>query len=189
MAGRGSSDRREPTFDGGPEVHLAGDERRDAPAPKPRRKRKSARKAKPRRSFIGRAIYWSFVLALWLVIGGVGAIVWVGAHLPPIQSLEIPKRPPSIQIVDLEGRLLTTRGDSGGEVLKLKELPPYLPEAFIAIEDRRFYKHFGVDPYGIARAFAANVLHRGYSQGVCGKSARDAVRVYAEMLVEAAILD
>ncbi len=164
MAGRGQSDRREPRFDSGPEVHLDGDERRDAPAPKPRRK-KSARKSKPRRSFIGRAIYWSCVLALWLVIGGVGAVIWVGAHLPPIQSLEIPKRPPSVQIVDLYGRLLTTRGDSGGEVLKLKELPPYLPEAFIAIEDRRFYRHYGVDPYGIARAFAANVLHRGYSQG------------------------
>ena len=44
------------------------------------------------------------MLALWLVIGGVGTIAWIGAHLPPIQSLEIPKRPPSIQIVDVAGR-------------------------------------------------------------------------------------
>ena len=47
----------------------------------------------------------------------------------------------------------------------LKDLPPYLPKAFIAIEDRRFYSHFGVDPIGIARAAVANVLHRGVSQG------------------------
>src|SRR5205085_6603653 len=43
--------------------------------------------------------------------------------------------------------------------------PPYLPKAFIAIEDRRFYSHYSVDPIGIARAAVANVLHRGVSQG------------------------
>ncbi len=47
----------------------------------------------------------------------------------------------------------------------LKDLPPYLPKAFIAIEDRRFYSHYGVDPIGIARAAVANVMHRGVSQG------------------------
>ena len=133
-----------------------------------RAKRKRARKPRGRtrkRLRLGRVIYWSLVLALWLVIGGVGTIAWVGAHLPPIQSLEIPKRPPSIQIVDLDGRPLATRGDMGGAVLPLKELPPYVPKAFIAIEDRRFYEHYGVDPFGIARALIANVLHRGVSAG------------------------
>ena len=48
---------------------------------------------------------------------------------------------------------------------RLKELPSYVPKAFIAIEDRRFYEHYGVDPYGIARALLANILHRGISQG------------------------
>jgi penicillin-binding protein 1A len=50
-------------------------------------------------------------------------------------------------------------------VLPLKELPSYVPQAFIAIEDRRFYEHYGVDPWGIARALIANILHRGVSQG------------------------
>ena len=40
-----------------------------------------------------------------------------------------------------------------------------MPNAFIAIEDRRFYHHYGVDPFGIARAFVANVLHRAVAQG------------------------
>ena len=40
-----------------------------------------------------------------------------------------------------------------------------MPKAFIAIEDRRFYEHYGVDPFGIARACIANILHRGVSQG------------------------
>jgi penicillin-binding protein 1A len=52
-----------------------------------------------------------------------------------------------------------------GANIALKDLPPYLPRAFIAIEDRRFYSHYGVDPIGIARAALANVLHRGVSQG------------------------
>ncbi len=47
----------------------------------------------------------------------------------------------------------------------MRELPSYLPKAFVAIEDRRFYEHYGVDPFGIARALLANILHRGISQG------------------------
>ena len=54
------------------------------------------------------------------MIGGVGTVAYVGAHLPPIQSLEIPKRPPSIQIVDDDGRVLAVRGDAGGAVLSLQ---------------------------------------------------------------------
>src|SRR5690349_12806649 len=63
---------------------------------------------------IGRLAYWGAVSALWLVIAAIGTIVWVGLHLPPIQSLEIPKRPPSIQILGLDGRVLATRGEMGG---------------------------------------------------------------------------
>jgi penicillin-binding protein 1A len=92
-------------------------------------------------------------------------MVWVGAHLPPIQSLEIPKRPPTIQIVGLGGRVIATRGDMPGTSVPLRELPPYLPQAFIAIEDRRFYQHFGIDPFGVARAVYANVVQRSFAQG------------------------
>src|SRR4051812_41585897 len=47
------------------------------------------------RSWFRRLFYWSFVLGLWGVIAVIGAIAWIGAHLPAIQSLEVPKRPPS----------------------------------------------------------------------------------------------
>src|ERR1700688_4773791 len=154
-----SAARREPVFDNSPDLRVGAGERKP---PKHSRSRKSrARK----RSLFGRMIYWSLVLGLWLAIGSAGTIAWTGAHLPPIQSLEIPKRPPSIQIVDINGRPLAIRGDAGGEVLPLKELPSYVPKAFISIEDRRFYEHYGVDPWGIARALIANILHRGVSQG------------------------
>src|SRR3981189_1962191 len=126
----------------------------------------SKRKSKSRaRSGLGRLIYWGAVLGLWAVIAVVGVVIWVGAHLPAIQSLEIPKRPPTIQITGLDGSVLAQRGEMAGANVSLKELPPYLPKAFIAIEDRRFYSHYGVDPLGIARAAVANILHRGVSQG------------------------
>ncbi|HTT48684.1 MAG TPA: penicillin-binding protein 1A [Pseudolabrys sp.] len=166
--GKGQSGgRREPVFDSAPELRASpGDRPSGGGKPPARRKRaKPSRKRGPRRSLIGRAIYWSLVFGLWLMIGAGGVIAWTGAHLPPIQSLEIPKQPPSIQIVDLNGRPLATRGGSSGAVLPLKELPSYVPQAFIAIEDRRFYEHYGVDPYGIARAALANILHRGVAQG------------------------
>jgi len=114
---------------------------------------------------LGRAAYWGAVLALWALIGGIGALVWIGIRLPPIQSLEIPKRPPSVLILGVNGATLATRGDMGGAAVAIGELPDYVPNAFIAIEDRRFYSHRGVDPFGIARALVADIFHRGAAQG------------------------
>src|SRR6202171_1540956 len=145
-----------------------GDADNDAPPErKPRATRGAAkRKSKPRRGLpIGRLFYWGAVLGLWGAIAVVGLVIWVGAHLRAIQALEIPKRPPMIQIVGFDGSGLAPAGEMAGPNVSLKDLPPYLPKAFIAIEDRRFYSHYGVDPLGIARAAVANVLHRGVSQG------------------------
>jgi penicillin-binding protein 1A len=125
----------------------------------------SRRRSRSRGFGIGRLFYWSAVLGLWGVIAVIGVVIWVGAHLPSIQSLEIPKRPPTIQIVGMDGSMLAQRGEMAGANVALKDLPPYLPKAFIAIEDRRFYSHFGIDPIGILRAAVTNVLHRGVSQG------------------------
>ncbi len=178
--------RREPKFDVGasnrelradPHDRLAGgqdDERGTTKSPRKRTRvskpaaqkpqTKSGGKKGRRRSVLGRLAYWSVVLVLWGAIAGIALIAWVGAHLPSIQSLEVPKRPPSIQIAGTDGRILTVRGDSGVSA-KVKDLPRYVPQAFIAIEDRRFHSHFGVDPLGIARAAFANIARRGVSQG------------------------
>ena len=158
-------------FDRSPALQVSAEDRPaldTAEKPTARRRKRRTRKKRPARnirSLIGRLAYWGLVLGLWLAIGGVGVVAWVGAHLPPIQSLEIPKRPPSIQIVDAQGRALARRGDLAGAPLPLKEMPTYVPRAFVAIEDRRFYEHYGVDPMGIGRAAFANVLHRGVAQG------------------------
>lgn len=140
----------------------------DDDEPPPERKPRVSRSGSKRRSKrinIGRLLYWGAVLGLWAAIAVVGVIIWAGAHLPPIQSLAIPKRPPTIQIVGIDGTVLATRGEMAGANIALKDLPPYLPKAFIAIEDRRFYSHFGIDPWGILRAAVTNVLHHGVSQG------------------------
>jgi penicillin-binding protein 1A len=139
-----------------------GGNRRRERAPRPSRK---ARRSATRRRGIGRIFYWGAVLALWGVIAAIGVLVWIGIHLPPIQSLEIPKRPPSVLILGDNGATLATRGDMGGAAVPLAELPDYVPNAFVAIEDRRFYSHYGIDPWGILRAGVADVLHRGVSEG------------------------
>jgi len=146
---------------------------RSVPAPAPRRQRDESPPRQPRkktragkrRSGFGRLIHWGAVLALWAVIAAIGMLVWIGAHLPPIQSLEIPKRPPSVLILGSNGATLATRGDMGGAEVPLRELPDYVPKAFVAIEDRRFYSHHGIDPWGILRAGIRDVLHRGATQG------------------------
>ena len=79
-------------------------------ARKKKKKSKSGGGGK-QRSLLGRMAYWTLVLGLWAFIGAIGVIGWVAAHLPPIQSLEVPKRPPSIQIVGLNGRGHCSRCD------------------------------------------------------------------------------
>ena len=86
-------------------------------------------------------------------------------QLPPIDQLAVPKRPPNIAILADDGTLLANRGDSGGPAIRLQDMPAYLPKAFVAIEDRRFYSHWGVDPLGIARAGFRNIFHRGGVEG------------------------
>jgi penicillin-binding protein 1A len=119
------------------------------PPPRERKARASRggskRRAKSRSQLsLSRLFYWTAVLGLWG---------------------EIPKRPPTIEIVGLDGSMLAQRGEMAGANVSLKDLPPYLPKAFIAIEDRRFYSHYGIDPVGILRAAVTNVVHRGVSQG------------------------
>ncbi|MDQ0392475.1 transglycosylase domain-containing protein [Labrys monachus] len=124
------------------------------------------RRPRRRRSFLFRLVYWSFVLAMWGLLGVGGIVAWYAAHLPPIQNLEVPQRPPNVQIVSADGAVLANRGDMGGAAVSIKDLPSYVPQAFVAIEDRRFYSHFGIDPIGLARAaFVAITTHRATQGG------------------------
>ena len=139
--------------------------RRNRDEPSPRKRKRESRGGGKRRVLLRRTLYWGAVLALWALIAGIGVLAWIFIHLPPIQSLEIPKRPPSVLILGDNGATLATRGDMGGAAVPIGELPDYVPNAFIAIEDRRFYSPRGVDPLGITRALVADVIHHGTAQG------------------------
>ena len=65
-------------------------------------------------------------------------------------------RPPALTFLDKNGEVAGVRGSIVGEKLKLSEMPRYLPAAFLAMEDHRFYDHHGVDPRGLVRAAIAD---------------------------------
>lgn len=134
--------------------------------PSPRRTTRP-KKAKRRRggSFLSKLVYGGIVLCLWGIIAVGGIVAYYAAQLPPIDQLTVPKRPPNIAIMASDGTLLANKGEMGGRTVSIKELPPYLPKAFVAIEDRRFYDHWGIDPVGIARAIFRNLSRRGVAQG------------------------
>ncbi|WP_425483791.1 transglycosylase domain-containing protein [Hongsoonwoonella zoysiae] len=112
-----------------------------------------------------RTVYWGLVAGLWAFIGFVGVMGYYAAHLPPPSEWEVPKRPPNVKIVSQSGQLVANRGDTGGEAVRLEQLPAYLPQAVIAIEDRRFRSHFGIDPIGLVRAVVVNLVEGRLVQG------------------------
>ena len=118
-----------------------------------------------RRSLFGRLFYWSFVLGIWGAIAVGGIVAYYTVKLPASSSWSVPERPPNARIVSVNGALLANRGATGGESMRLSEMSPYIPMAVIAIEDRRFQSHFGIDPVGLARAMATNVMAGRLVQG------------------------
>ena len=131
----------------------------------PPRKRKTKPEGRRRRSVLGGLVYYGAVLGVWCFIGLCGLVAWHAVQLPPIDQLAVPKRPPNIAILADDGTLLANRGDTGGAAIHIRDLPAYVPKAFIAIEDHRFYSHWGVDPLGIGRAVIRNVMKRGGMEG------------------------
>lgn len=158
MPKRRPPERREPYFD-----EASDEDERPRRASRDRRAKSRARKRRP--SILGLLLRWTLVACIWAGIAGTAAIAYYGSKLPPIDQLSVPKRPPNIAILSVDGQLLANRGDTGGAAVRIADLPPYLPKAFVAIEDRRFYSHFGVDPLGIVRAVMRNVVGRGAMQG------------------------
>ena len=147
-------------------------EPRDMPRKQPKRRagrasaaKEPAPKRRRRRGIFGRLVVWGLTAAVWGLIVCAGVVAWYAARLPPTHTLEVPPRPPNIAIVAADGSELANRGDTGGAAVQLKSLPRHVPQALIAIEDRRFYSHFGLDVVGLARAVVTNITNRGVSQG------------------------
>ena len=94
---------------------------------------------------------------------------WAFHDLPPTPAtaaeLWATRREPSVTVLDTHGDVLAVRGPLYARAVALDELPAYLPQAFLAIEDQRFYEHHGVDLRGVVRALWTNLRSGRSAQG------------------------
>lgn len=74
-----------------------------------------------------------------------------------IRVAPIPGRSQGSIFYDRNGRILTVTTSAGKIPVPIGQMSKYLPEAVVAIEDQRFYVHFGIDPVGLVRALVTNI--------------------------------
>lgn len=101
-------------------------------------------------------------LVVFLVGSGWGFWKWQSLFrgmpdLPEVTELWNAKREAAIEFVDRNGNTLDVRGPRYGRATDVSLLPPHVPQAFIAAEDKRFYEHDGADDAAIARAAWSNM--------------------------------
>lgn len=107
------------------------------------------------------------------ILLGLGSVLLLGAAyigycwatLPDLNEAIEKTRQPAVTITAENGNEIHTFGNVYSEVVKIKDLPQYVPDAILSIEDRRFYHHFGFDPIAFSRAVAYNLLQKKYAQG------------------------
>jgi penicillin-binding protein 1A len=113
------------------------------------------------RSPLQAILYWAMVLGVWALIFVVAFFAVFAVDLPDTSKLYDVKRQPSVSYLDRSGGLVAVRGSQYAPPVNLDKLPPYVPKAFIAIEDRWYYWHFGFNPWGIVRSQLYNLTHHG----------------------------
>jgi penicillin-binding protein 1A len=140
------------------EPHFGG---KRAPARKPRKTASRSASASPIRRALLRGLFTTIALIALIIVG---SFLYFVARLPDPILLTLDDRPPNLTILASDGTVLAERGLRRGYV-RLDRLPPYLPQAVIATEDRRFYNHLGVDPVGLVRAGMRNLIAGSVVQG------------------------
>lgn len=112
------------------------------------------------RNFKRKVILYGLFGVIALGITGTGTVLVAYQLLTPASldkaNVWERNRAYGLKILDRNGDIIARRGAFHGDILRLEDLPPYLPAAFIATEDRRFYQHGPVDPIGLVRAFWVN---------------------------------
>jgi penicillin-binding protein 1A len=91
-------------------------------------------------------------------------LVWLVITAPLSRALE-PLQDPALLLLSDDGHAIARRGAVKEAPVDVTKLDPLTPAAFVAIEDRRFYRHWGIDPRGIARAMFADLRGGGVRQG------------------------
>jgi len=110
-------------------------------------------------------IRWTIIAAIWGTLAFGLLLLWFARDLPrPEFALDATRRP-SLTLEDRTGRVIATFGDMVGDKLRLADMPAYLPAAAVAVEDRRFWHHPGIDALGLARAAWANLRAGHVVQG------------------------
>lgn len=136
----------------------------DAPAPKPLNSTHDALEVSqgpspwPTRMLWAKRVLWGSLLLF------LAAFVWLAFTAPLSKSLE-PIAPPELTLLASDGQPIARNGADIDAPVKAAELPDHVKHAFIAIEDRRFYSHWGVDPRGVARAVVNNMGDGGTQGG------------------------
>lgn len=134
-----------------------------------RRRGERRREAEGGSSIWMKVVAWTGISAFCVPLAGAGfalgaMVAWL-YDPPPIDEFEIYNPPEATVILDRNGEVVSALYEQRRHVVGLNALPEYLPNAFIAIEDERFYQHYGVDPLGIARAAWMNLRRGRVSQG------------------------
>src|SRR5687767_8515932 len=94
-----------------------------------------------------RALRYAMIAGgLWMMFLALVVSAYAFTELPETSNLLTYEPRNDVTLRDVKGRLIARRGLTQGDVVRLGELPAHVGHAFIAIEDRRFYSHFGVDP-------------------------------------------
>lgn len=146
---------------------LAQKSRREAASPRPPQRVESppARPApRPARLF-WRLLRLAVIIGIWGSMALAAVTLWFVHDMPRVDAPLAQIRRPAAAVLAADSTLLATQGDMFGEVIRLRDMPAHLPAALIAIEDRRFRQHLGVDPIGIIRALYQNLTAGEVVQG------------------------
>ena len=110
-----------------------------------------------------------FVLVVIAVFGAAGVVFglvrWISVDLPTPEQLTAIHAPVKTVVYDVRWRLLHEFFRENRSPVPVKQLPPHLINATLSTEDRAFYRHWGVDLYGVARAAVTNVLKMRRAEG------------------------
>ena len=113
-------------------------------------------------------VKWLWRLLFFIPVGlivGLLLIVWLFADIPSFEELENPDSKLATQVIAEGGEILTTFHIENRSYVNYDELSPYLVQAAVATEDKRFYNHSGVDFKSLGRVFFRTLLMRDSSQG------------------------
>jgi len=102
---------------------------------------------------------------VWGVVAAIGVLAFFAYDLPDVEKALAATRRPTVTLVAADGAHLLTVGDIHGLPVHLNDVPPALPQAIMATEDRRYYDHFGLDLIGLARATVTNIKAGRVVQG------------------------